>query len=135
MNPSCLLGLHSAVPSNVRNLGLRVSQCACCGRDMIHKRGRWTNVPSGFRIVWRRVDEVIAEAVPLRLVRNLPVVCRDARPRGLLDLERRVEDLADLARSACHMVMWSIADRCRALRLSMIALMEPLRPRQLVLQL
>ena len=134
MNPSCLLGLHEAVPSNVRNLGLRVSQCRCCGRDMIHMRGRWSTVPSGFRIVWRRLDDVIAEAVPLRIVRNLPVVSRDGRRRGL-DLGRRATDLADLARSACRLVQWSIADRCRALRLSMMALVEPLRPRQLVLQL
>lgn len=135
MNPSCLLGLHSAVPSNVRNLGLRVSQCRCCGRDMIHKRGRWTKVPSGFRIVWRRLDEVIAEAVPLRIVRNLPVVCGDASPRSLLDLARRVEDVTELARSAFHLVGWSIADRCRILRRSMIDLIGPFRPRQLVLQL
>ena len=135
MNPSCLLGLHSALPSNVRNLGLRVSQCRCCARDMIHKRGRWTTVPTGFRIVWRRVDEVIAEAVPLRLVRNLPVLRRDAHPHGLAELSRRVGDLADLARSAVRVAGWSIADRYRGLRLSMIALIEPFRPRQLVLQL
>jgi len=135
MNTSCLLGLHSALPSNVRNLGLRVSQCRCCGRDMIHKRGRWTTVPTGFRIVWRRVDEVIAEAVPLRLVRNLPVLRRESHAHGLLDLTRRAADLADLARSAFRVAGWSIADRCRSIRFATIALIEALQPAQFVLPL
>ena len=58
MTFSCLLGRHAALPGDVRNLGLRVSQCRCCGRDLIHRRGRWMEVPRGFRIVWRRLDEV-----------------------------------------------------------------------------
>src|SRR5438270_13437967 len=93
MKLSCLLGRHSAATSDVRNLGRRVSQCRCCGRDMIHARGRWTTVPRGFRIVWRRLDEVLAEAVPLKLTRNLPVL-RDARANGLHELARRAADLA-----------------------------------------
>jgi hypothetical protein len=132
MNLSCPLGRHSAVPSDVRNLGLGVSQCRCCGRDMIHKSGRWTTVPRGFRIVWRRLDEVIADAVPLRLVRNLPVLSRDARRHSLLDLTRRAADMADLVRSGIRVAGWGFADRCRALRAS---LLEPLQRQQLVLPL
>jgi hypothetical protein len=127
---SCLFGRHSALPSDVRNLGLRVSQCSCCGRDMIHARGRWTQVPRGFRIVWRRLDEVVAEAVPLRLTRNLPVLGRHRRRRFMLDLARRAADMIEIVGSGLKITGWAIADRCRALRAS---LFEPMEPRQLVL--
>ena len=127
---SCLLGRHSALPGDVRNLGLRFSQCGCCGRDLIHVRGRWTEAPRGFRIVWRRLDEVIAEAVPLRMVRNLPVLSRRARGPGLAELARRAADMAEFVTSSLMVAGWMIADKCRALRVSMLA---PLLPRQLVL--
>jgi hypothetical protein len=132
MNLSCLLGRHSVIPSDVRNLGLRVSQCRCCGRDMIRSRGRWATVPRGFHIVWRRLDDVIAEAVPLRLVRNLPVLSRKAHRHAVLDLARRAADMVDLAGSALLVAGWTITDRCRALRAS---LLKPPQPRQLVLPL
>jgi hypothetical protein len=131
MNLSCLLGRHAAAPSDVRNLGLRVSHCRCCGRDMIHARGRWTKVPRGFRIVWRRRDEVLAEAVPLKLTRNLPVL-RDAQAHSLHELGRRAAELVHLVGASLRVAGWAIADRCRALRAS---LLEPLQPRQLVLPL
>jgi hypothetical protein len=130
MTLSCLLGRHSALPSHVRNLGLRVSQCRCCGRDMIHARGRWTTVPRGFRIVWRRLDEVLAEAVPLRMVRNLPVLSRHAHRLSLAELARRTADTVEFVTSSVMVAGWMIADKCRALRLSLLA---PLLPRQLVL--
>lgn len=129
MHLSCLIGRHSVLPSNVRNLGLRVSQCRCCGRDMIHRQGRWTTVPSGFRIVWRRLDEVMAEAVPLKLTRNLPVLSRDGAGAAL---SRRIAELIDLAGTTVAMVGWTIADHCRALA---EALQGPRRPQQLVLPL
>jgi hypothetical protein len=122
---------HAARPSNVRNLGLRVSQCRRCGRDMIRARGRWTTVPYGFRIVWRRLDEVLADARPLRLVRNLPVL-RDGRDHRIQDLVRRASDLALLLGASLRVAGWAIADRWRALR---AALIEPFQPRQLVLPL
>jgi len=127
---SCLLGRHEALPSDVRNLGLRVSQCRCCGRDMIHSRGRWTTVPRGFRIVWRRLDEVIAEAVPLRLTRNLPVLSRNAHRHSLAELAHRAAEMAEIVTSGLMVAGWTIAEKCRALRAS---LLEPLQPRQLVL--
>jgi hypothetical protein len=129
---SCLIGRHSALPSDVRNLGLHVSQCRCCGRDMIRARGRWTEVPHGFRIVWRRLDEVIAEAVPLKLTRNLPVLSRNARRHAVLDLVQRATDMIELVGSGLKVTFWTIADRCRTLRAS---LLEPVEPRQLVLPL
>jgi hypothetical protein len=132
MNLSCLIGRHSALPSDVRNLGLRISQCRCCGRDMIHARGRWTEVPRGFRIVWRRLDEVIAEAVPQKLVRNLPVLSRDARRHSLHDLVRRAAEMKDLVSAGFKVAGWAFAEHCRSLRDS---LLEPFRPRQLVLPL
>jgi hypothetical protein len=132
MNLFCLFGRHSALPSDVRNLGLHFSQCSCCGRDMIHSRGRWTTVPRGFRIVWRRLDEVIAEAVPQKLTRNLPVLSRAARRHAMLDLVRRAKDMIEIAGSGLKVTGWAIADRCRTLR---AALLEPFQPRQLVLPL
>ena len=132
MTISCLLGRHAALPSDVRNLGLRISQCRCCGRDMIHARGHWTTVPRGFRIVWRRLDEVLAEAVPLRLTRNLPVLSRHAHRRSLAELARRTAELAEFVTSGLMVAGWTIADKCRALRAS---LLEPLQSRQFVLPL
>ena len=128
---SCRLGRHSALPSDVRNLGLRVSQCRCCGRDLIHLRGRWQSVPRGFRIVWRRLDEVIAEAVPLKLVRNLPVA-RGRGGHGVRDFARRAADFAHLVGASLTVASWAIADRYRALR---AAWFVPLEPLQLVLPL
>ena len=130
MTLSCLLGRHAALPSEVRNLGLRVSQCRCCGRDMIHVRGRWTTVPRGFRIVWRPLGEVLAEAVPLKLVRNLPVPSRRAQRLSLAEWVRRTADMAEFVTSSLIVAGWMIADKYRALRLSLLA---PLLPRQLVL--
>jgi hypothetical protein len=128
MNLSCLFGRHSALPSDVRNHGLRVSQCGGCGRDMIRMRGRWTTVPRGFRIVWRRLDEVGTDAVPLKLVRNLPVLSRRERRSSLRALARRALDTLDLAASGLGVLGWTIADACRDLRESLQA---PRGPQQL----
>lgn len=130
MTLSCLLGRHSALPSEVRNLGLRFSQCRCCGRDMIHSRGRWTLVPRGFRIVWRRLDEVLADAVPLKLTRNLPVLSRQAHRHSLAELARSTADWVEFVAAGLMVTGWTIADKCRALRAS---LLEPLQARQFVL--
>ena len=132
MKLSCLFGRHAALPSDVRNLGLRVSQCRDCGRDMIHRRGRWTTVPRGFRIVWRRLDEVMAEAVPLKLVRNLPVLSRRARHSRLGEIARRALDAIDVAGPGLGIIGWAIGDFCRGLRDSLLA---PRAPQQLVLPL
>jgi hypothetical protein len=132
MNLSCLLGRHSPVTSDVRNLGLRFSQCRCCGSDMIHFRGSWKTAPKGFRIVWRRVDEIVADAVPRKLIRNLPVLRPGAYRNSAYDLVRRAEETIDLVGSALRVAVWGIAERYRTLRES---LLEPLRPSQLVLPL
>jgi hypothetical protein len=132
MTLSCLIGRHSALPSNVRNLGLRISQCRCCGQDMIHARGRWTEVPRGFRIVWRRLDDVLAEAVPLRLVRNLPVLSRGTPRHGVRAVARRAMEMRDLIVAGIRVAGWAAAERYRLLRESAT---EALRPRQLVLPL
>jgi hypothetical protein len=132
MKLSCFLRRHSAVPSDVRNLGLRFSQCRCCGRDMIHFRGSWKTAPRGFRIVWRRVDEIVADAVPRKLIRNLPVLSPSAGRTSVQDMVRRVVELVDLFRAGLRLAGWAIAERCRTLGES---LLEPLRPRQFVLPL
>ena len=132
MKLSCRLGRHTAVPSDVRNLGLRFSNCRCCGRDMIHSRGRWTSVPPGFRIVWRRLDDVLAAAVPLKLTRNLPVLAPGAYRNSAQDLAERAREMIELVGSGLKVAGWAIAARCRTLRES---LFEPARPSQLVLPL
>jgi hypothetical protein len=132
MNLSCLLGRHSAVPSDVRNLGLRFSQCRCCGSDMIHFRGSWKTAPKGFRIVWRRIDEIVAEAVPRRLIRNLPVLSHGAGRGNVHDLVERAEEMIQLVAAGLKLAGWAIAERCRTLSES---LFEPLRTRPLVLPL
>ena len=132
MNLSCLLGRHSAVPSDVRNLGLRFSQCRCCGSDMIHLRGSWRTAPKGFRIVWRRVDEIVADAVPRKLIRNLPALRAEAGRNSAHDLARRAIEISELVGSGFKVAGWAIAERLRNLRES---LFEPVRPRQLVLPL
>ena len=132
MNLSCLLGRHSVVPSDVRNLGLRFSQCRCCGTDMVRFRGSWRTAPRGFRIVWRRVDEIVADAVPRKLIRNLPVPRPGAYRNSARDLTERTRDMIGLLGSALRVTGWGIAERCRIWRES---LLEPLRPRQLVLPL
>jgi len=132
MHISCLLGRHSVVPSNVRNLGLRFSQCSCCGADMIHFRGSWKTAPKGFRIVWRGIDEIVADAVPRKLIRNLPVLSSGTQRGNVHDLIQRTQEVMDLAGAGLRIAGWAIAQRCRALRES---LLEPLQPRQFVLPL
>ena len=132
MHLSCLLGRHSAVPSDVRNLGLRFSQCRCCGSDMIHFLGSWNTAPKGFRIVWRRVDEIVADAVPRKLIRNLPVLSSGACRSSVHDLIDRGLEMLDLASAGLRIAGWAFAERCRALRES---LLDSLRPRQFVLPL
>jgi hypothetical protein len=132
MTLSCMLGRHAAVPSNVRNLGLRFSQCHCCGRDMIHFRGSWTTVPKGFRIVWRRAEDIVAEAVPLKLIRNLPMLSAGTGRNDFHEALRRTAEMIDLVGAGLRIAGWAIGERYRALRQSLI---EPFRPRQFVLPL
>jgi hypothetical protein len=132
MNLSCRLGRHSAVPSDVRNLGLRFSQCRCCGEDMVHFRGSGRTAPRGFRIVWRGVDEIVADAVPRKLIRNLPVLSPAACRSSVHHLIERAVEMVDLAGAGLRLAGWAFAERCRTLRES---LLEPLRPRQFVLPL
>jgi len=132
MNISCLLGHHSAVPSEVRNQGFHFTQCRCCGRDLIGMHGAWKSVPKGFRVVWKAADAPIAAAVPQRLVRNLPVLRRSQFQQRLERLAWRVSGTADLAVSAVRLIGWSLAGHVRALRASLI---QPFQPLQLVLPL
>jgi len=132
MNILCLLGRHSAVPSEVRNQGFRFTQCRSCGCDMIGMRGAWKSVPKGFRVVWKGAGEPGAAAVPLRLIRNLPTLRPSPLHQRLERVARRVSEAVDLAGSAIRMAGWSLAGRYAALRGSLIL---ALQPRQLVLPL
>ncbi|WP_420143093.1 hypothetical protein [Sphingobium sp.] len=54
----CMLGHHRADRAAIWNGGIGFSRCADCGLDMVRRPGaRWTRVPRGHAVVWRRVNE------------------------------------------------------------------------------
>lgn len=135
MNILCLLGGHSAVPSEVRNQGFHFTHCRCCGHDLIGMHGAWKSVPKGFRVVWKAADAPAASPVPRRLVRNVPMLRGNPMRQRLKELARAVSGAADLAGSALRLIGWSLAGHVRALRASLTQPFQPLRPLQLVLPL
>jgi hypothetical protein len=60
---------HSAPTSGTYNQGIYFGACARCGRDLIRSGERWTPVPQGMRVAWRRAGEQAGAAsyVPLRV--------------------------------------------------------------------
>lgn len=132
MSIACFFGRHSPLPIEAVNQGFQFSQCKKCGCDMIRTRGAWRSVPKGFRVVWRRVDEPSVAALPLRIVSNLPVLARHGLRRQLELIAIRLSATAELGAAALRLAGWGVAARARALHQ---ALMDSLRPRQLVLPL
>lgn len=49
----CLLGKHAPLEFEAHNQGFAFTRCACCGTDLIGTRGKWREVPRGFRVAWR----------------------------------------------------------------------------------
>ncbi|MEI9926758.1 MAG: hypothetical protein WDN44_02420 [Sphingomonas sp.] len=54
MTMLCSLVGHTAGTTHHHNLGLDFCLCHHCGCDLIRaEAGNWTEVPKGFRVVWR----------------------------------------------------------------------------------
>ncbi len=82
MSTQCTAGKHDAAPGAVRNQGFEFSRCRRCGRDLIRSNAKWTTVPTGFRVVWRRHAPTPRENAA-QLLLNLPAAGRAlALPAG-----------------------------------------------------
>lgn len=79
----CALEGHRAEPRGQWNRGYCFSRCARCGRDMIRLgSGQW-QVPKGYRVVWKRKDEVLPNrrpSAPARTRRSPPASIIAAPP-------------------------------------------------------
>lgn len=54
MKIMCRLGGHRAAPDQVYNSGYYFAGCERCGRQLIRTaRGEWSDVPAGYRVVWK----------------------------------------------------------------------------------
>jgi hypothetical protein len=108
-----LCSVMNHVPSAKRhhNQGLEFSICHRCGCDMIRSDGaEWTQVPQGFRVVWRafgRADDASSVAdrmhrlapPPRRAPRNArPAPRRDPRGRPLVGATSMVAMLGKLGK-------------------------------------
>jgi hypothetical protein len=86
----CSVVGHSATTTHHHNQGLDFSSCHRCGCDMIRSEGTdWTEVPKGFRVVWRefgRADD--AASVAKRMQRQAPAP-RRRDPRNARPAPRR----------------------------------------------
>jgi len=78
----CTLAGHSAGTVHHHNQGLDFATCHHCGCDLIRaETGDWTEVPKGFRVVWREFGRSgDAASVASRMGRIAPPRRRD--PRG-----------------------------------------------------
>ncbi|WP_066795762.1 hypothetical protein [Sphingomonas soli] len=91
MTMLCAIAGHSAGTTHHQNQGLDFAICHRCGCDLIRAEGEdWTEVPKGFRIVWRefgRADD--AASVAARMQRMVPPARRrdprNARPKPRRD--------------------------------------------------
>ncbi|HEY5711810.1 MAG TPA: hypothetical protein VIT38_07935 [Allosphingosinicella sp.] len=126
MKLACLLDGHQAAYADVRNQGLRFSQCRLCGCDLIRMGGGWKPAPKEFRVVWRPAGAPAPEPAPLRLVRNLPVPSRPAFWRRMDRMGHIMRRSAALAADDLRAARGALARLGRVLRL-------PRRPRQLLL--
>jgi hypothetical protein len=86
----CKLAGHSAGTTHHHNQGMEFAICHQCGCDLIRaETGDWTDVPKGFRIVWRECGRTgDAASVAARMQRMLPPrrrAPRNARPEPRRD--------------------------------------------------
>lgn len=75
MSNRCTAGKHDAALNAIRNQGFEFSRCRRCGRDLIRSNAKWTTVPAGFRVVWRRHAPTPGENAA-QLLLNLPAAGR-----------------------------------------------------------
>lgn len=80
----CTVMGHNAGTTHHRNQGLEFSLCHHCACDLIRSgaEGEWTEVPEGFRVVWREFGRAgDAASVAARMARMAPAP-RRRDPRG-----------------------------------------------------
>ena len=58
----CRFQGHEAASATVRNQGLEFGRCRHCRRDLVRTGRRWRDVPTGFRVVWRREPGPVAQS-------------------------------------------------------------------------
>lgn len=87
----CSIVGHTADSVHHHNQGLDFSTCHQCGCDLIRGESDWTEVPPGFRVVWREFGRTgDAASVAARMQRNAPVAPPPRRqPRNLQPGPRR----------------------------------------------
>jgi hypothetical protein len=90
MTGLCNMVGHTADSVHHHNQGLDFSSCHQCGCDLIREpEGDWTEVPRGFRVVWREFGRSgDAASVAARMRRNAPPPPRRA-PRNAPAKRRR----------------------------------------------
>lgn len=88
----CSVAGHSADTEHHQNQGLEFCSCHRCGCDLIRADdgGEWTEVPKGFRVVWREFGRAgDAASVAARMGRVAPPPRRrdprNARPKPRRD--------------------------------------------------
>ncbi len=78
----CSVVGHSARTTHHHNQGLDFAACHHCGCDLIRAEadGEWTEVPKGFRVVWREFGRSgDASSVAARMGRMAPPARREPR--------------------------------------------------------
>ena len=116
MSHHCAAGKHDAAPGAVRNQGFEFSRCRRCGRDLIRSNARWTSVPTGFRVVWRR-QATTPQQSAAQLVLNLPATGRAlALATGRQRPARRVAAALDLLLIGLRCAAEAAIERVRAWR-------------------
>ncbi|MCW3836691.1 hypothetical protein ACFQ1E_12565 [Sphingomonas canadensis] len=78
----CSVAGHTAETTHHHNQGLDFTRCHRCGCDLIRPEadGEWTEVPKGFRVVWREFGRTgDAASVAARMGRMAPPPRREPR--------------------------------------------------------
>jgi hypothetical protein len=81
----CSVTGHAAQTTHYHNQGLDFCACHRCGVDLIRSEveGEWTEVPKGFRVVWREFGRAgDAASVAARMGRLAPPTPRRREPRN-----------------------------------------------------
>ncbi|MES2986407.1 MAG: hypothetical protein V4808_00740 [Pseudomonadota bacterium] len=91
MTVICTIAGHTAGTTHHQNQGLDFATCHRCGCDLIRaENSEWTEVPKGFRVVWREFGRAgDATSVAARMQRMAPPPRRrdprNARPKKRRD--------------------------------------------------
>jgi hypothetical protein len=88
----CTVAGHVAETTRHHNQGLDFCACHRCGCDLIRAEadGEWTEVPKGFRVVWREFGRAgDAASVASRMAEMAPAAPRRREPRGARPKPRR----------------------------------------------